>query len=140
MREPFDPEKILQGKEPLDPHLEALAHDTIGAAIEVHREMGAGYPEHMYEEALCHELQLRSIPHVRQSTFQVFYKEKRVGEGRIDILVGERLVVERKSAETIVPVHIAQALSYLKAIRQRLALVINFNSVMLKSGIKRVIM
>ncbi len=139
-REPFDPEKILAGKPPLDPQLEALAHDVIGAAIEVHREMGAGYPEIMYEEALCHELTLRGIPHLRQAPIDVFYKGKRVGEGRMDLLVGGRLVVELKSAESISPVFVAQALSYLKATKHRLALVINFNAVVLKHGIRRVIM
>ncbi len=138
-REPFDPEKILAGKPPLDPQLESLAHDVIGAAIEVHREMGAGYPEVMYEEALCHELTLRGIPHQRQASFEVFYKGRRVGEGRMDLLVGDRLVVELKSTESMTPLFIAQALSYLKATKQRLALIINFNVVVLKDGIKRVI-
>lgn len=138
-REPFDPEKILAGKPPLDPELEAMSHDVIGAAIEVHRELGAGYPEIMYEEALCHELTLRGMPHQRQAPFQVHYKGKRVGEGRIDVLVGGRLVVELKSVESIAPLFVAQALSYLKATKQRLALLINFNVVVLKGGIKRVI-
>ena len=69
----------MQRREP-DNHLDQLAHNVIGAAIEVHRELGPGFLESIYESALCHELTLRKIPHVRQATVQVSYKGVDLGE------------------------------------------------------------
>src|SRR5512134_2947555 len=92
--------------------LDQLAHAVIGAAIEVHRLLGPGYVEAVYEEALCVELRLRGIPFMRQVTVPVDYKGHPVGEGRLDLLVGDLLVVELKAVEALAPVHSAQVISY----------------------------
>lgn len=119
--------------------LDLLAHEIIGAAIEVHRLFGPGYLESVYEEALSVELNLRNIPFARQVIIGVNYKGHAVGEGRLDFLVSGKLVVELKAADTLAPIHTAQVISYLKATGSRLGLLINFNTPILKSGLKRII-
>lgn len=120
-------------------NVDNVAHEVIGAAIEVHRHLGPGYLENVYEEALAEEFRLRQIPHERQWPFNVDYKTKSAGTGRIDFLVHEVLVVELKSVDKFAPVHLAQVLSYLKATRLHLGLLLNFNVVTLKQGIKRMV-
>lgn len=119
--------------------VEELAHAVIGAAIEVHRSLGPGYLECVYEEALCIELTTRNIPFVRQHVIAVDYKGHRVGESRADFILGDVLIVELKAVEKLTELHTAQVLSYLKATRLSLALLINFNIPVLKDGVKRVI-
>ena len=123
-----------------DADLDRLAHEVIGAAIEVHRVLGPGYLESVYEEALSVELGLRGVPFVRQAPVAVQYKGRSVGEGKLDLLVGGRLVVELKAAESLLPIHSAQVISYLKATGCRLGLLANFNSAVLKDNIKRVVL
>jgi GxxExxY protein len=113
---------------------------VIGAAMEVHRNLGPGFLESVYEEALCIELSLRRLAFQRQVPIGVTYKGHTVGEGRVDLLVANQLVVELKAVEVLLPVHQAQVISYLKATGHRLGLLINFNVPILKSGIKRVIL
>jgi len=127
-------------KRSMDTRIEDAANKVIGAAIEVHRHLGPGYLESVYEEAMAVELTLRGIPFTRQSVFGVDYKGHAVGMGRLDLLVDGCLPVELKAAEALVPIHTAQALSYLKATKHRLVLLINFNVPVLKDGIKRVIL
>jgi len=136
MGDPIGRESVVT--EP-DVRLDDLAHAVIGAAIEVHRELGPGYLESVYEDAMAVELELRGIPFRRQVGMTVMYKGRPVGEGRFDMLVANDLVVEYKAVESLLPVHFAQVLSYLKAGRLRLGLLINFNVPLLKEGIKRVI-
>jgi GxxExxY protein len=124
----------------MDAQIEDAANKTIGAAIEVHRHLGPGYLESVYEEALAVELTLRGIPFARQVGFALDYKGQKVGEGRMDFLVAGSLVVELKAVEAFAPIHTAQAISYLKATRHRLALLINFNVPVLKDGIKRIVL
>jgi GxxExxY protein len=112
---------------------------VIGAAIEVHRLLGPGYLESVYQEALCIELSLRGIRFARQVPVGVTYKGKIAGEARLDLLVDERLVVELKAVETLAPIHVAQVISYLKATKLTLGLLITFNVTVLRRGIKRVI-
>lgn len=114
-----------------------LTERVIGAAIEVHRHLGPGFPEMVYEDALSIELSERGIPFVRQHAIAVYYKQHRVGEGRLDMLVDERLVLELKAVEMLTNVHVAQTLSYLKAANLSLALLINFNVKVLKDGLRR---
>ena len=118
---------------------EKLAHDVIGAAIEVHRRLGPGLHELVYEKALSRELDLREIPHCRQAPVPVIYKGVLVGEGFIDILVDDRLVLELKAVEELHPVHFAQLRGYLCVSDRRLGLLINFNVPLLQNGINRVI-
>lgn len=123
-----------------DAELDALASRVIGAAIEVHRVLGPGFLESVYEAALCSELEDRSITYVRQAVVEVSYKGRPVGESRLDLLVERRLVVELKAIDALAPIHIAQVLSYLRATDIHLALLINFNVPRLRDGgIKRVI-
>jgi GxxExxY protein len=118
---------------------EAHASSVIGAAIEVHKALRAGYTENVYEEALCIELDARNVPFERQVTFPVLYRQQKVGVGRIDILVGDILIVELKAIDQLNPVHIAQVVSYLKMTGNRLGLLLNFNVTHLKHGIRRII-
>ncbi|MEM9416375.1 MAG: GxxExxY protein [Planctomycetota bacterium] len=119
--------------------LDALAHNVIGAAIEVHRTLGPGYPESIYEEALCYELELQGIPFERQKTIHVSYKGRPCGTGKMDLLIDSQLVVELKTVEDVLPKHKSQAKAYLVATNGQLALVINFNVALLKDGLYRVI-
>jgi GxxExxY protein len=121
------------------PELNELTEAVIGAAIEVHRHLGPGYLESVYEGALTVELSLRGIPFERQLAIPVCYKGCSVGEGRVDFLVGKVLIVELKASEALVPIHRAQVISYLKALGLSLGLLINFNVPTLRAGIRRVI-
>ena len=123
-----------------DESVDELARRVIGAAIEVHRHLGPGFPEAIYEEALCREFDLRQIPYLRQPPIPVRYKSWHVGEGRMDLWIDRQLVVELKAVENVLPKHRAQAKAYLAATGNQLALVINFNEATLKDGIHRVVM
>ena len=105
--------KSVMRKEP-SKETDRLAHAVIGAAIQVHRSLGPGFLESVYEQALCVEFQLREIPFKRQSPISIDYKGQIVGEGRIDLLIGKELIVELKAVEMLAPIHVAQLISYLK--------------------------
>ncbi len=126
-------------KEP-DRELDRLAHQVIGAAIEVHRALGPGLLEGVYEKALCIEFELRGITFQTQASVGITYKGRPVGKGRLDLLVGERLIVEIKSVEKLAPIHLAQMISYLRMTNRSLGLLINFNVPVLKEGIRRVVL
>ena len=129
----------MQRREP-DKKTDELAYAVIGAAIEVHRVLGPGFLESVYEEALCVELELRGIPYSRQHVVAVNYKGRAVGEGRLDLLVGGELVVEIKAVDALAPIHSAQDISYLKATGHELGLLMNFNVPILKDAIKRIVL
>jgi len=122
----------------LDARTNSVAATVVDAAMEVHRTLGPGFLESTYEEALCYELGLRGVAVARQVQVEVGYKGHPVGTQRLDMLVDGRLVVEIKAAETLLPVHSAQLLAYLKATNHRLGLLINFNSRLLKDGLRRI--
>lgn len=124
----------------LDGELNELSRRVIGAAIEVHRVLGPGYLESVYEEALAVELTLQGVACDRQMPMSIEYKGRAVGEGRLDLLVNGALVVELKTVEQLLPIHHAQLLSYLKATRKQLGLLINFNTRVLRDGVKRVVL
>ena len=121
-----------------DEELDELARRVIGAAIEVHRVLGAGFLESVYEEALSLELSIRGIHYLRQPIIAVEYKGQYVGEGRLDFLIENQLIVELKTVALLAPIHTAQVLSYLKTTGYQLGLLINFNVPILKQGLKRV--
>ena len=102
--------------------------------------LGPGYLESVYEEAMAVELGLRDIGFERQKSIHVDYKGYVVGEGRLDLFVGGKLIVELKAVEALAPIHTAQMLSYLKTLNLPLGLLINFNAPLLKHSIKRVIL
>jgi GxxExxY protein len=123
----------------VDASLDKLSNSVIGAAIEVHRVLGPGFLEAVYEEALCCELGLRSIAFARQVPIAIHYKGLLAGKGQLDLLVDNELIVELKSVEELAPVHTAQLLSYLRATNRKLGLLINFNVPTLRHGIKRLV-
>jgi len=117
----------------------ALSEAIIGAAIEVHRHLGPGLLESAYEACLCRELKIRDIPLERQKPLSLTYKGESVDCGyRLDIVVGNLVIVEVKTVEQLLPIHEAQVLTYLRLTGLRLGLLLNSNVDVLKSGIKRV--
>jgi len=117
-----------------------LSKEIIGAAIEVHKNLGPGLLESVYEEALCHELNLRKITFSRQKSVPLKYKEvKLVSNLRLDLLVEEKIIVEVKAKEELSKIDKPQLLSYLKLSDKRLGLIINFHSRVLREGIFRVV-
>jgi GxxExxY protein len=120
--------------------LEAWAAEIVDAAIEVHRELGPGLLESAYEMALCRELSLRSISFERQKPMPVSYKGVSLDCGyRIDVLIEGQIVIELKSVDELAPIHEAQVMTYLKLSGCRLAFLFNFNTRLLKNGLKRVV-
>jgi GxxExxY protein len=115
-----------------------ITQRIIGAAIEVHRQLGPGLLESAYEECLCHELQIRKLNFERQKAIPLVYKDAKLDCGyRLDLLVEGRIVVELKSVDGLGPIHEAIVLTYLKLSGHHLGLLINFNVTLLKDGIKR---
>lgn len=123
-----------------DPVIDALVKSVIGAAIEVHRHLGPGFLESVYNEALAIELKLRGIEFARQVEIGVTYKGNRIGKGYLDILIEGKLVVELKACDGLSPIHRAQVISYLRQTGHKIALLINFNVPVLKEGIKRIVL
>lgn len=115
-----------------------LTEIIIGSAIDVHKAIGPGLLEKVYEECLCHELELNNVNFIRQYSLPFVYKEVKLDCGfRIDLLVESEIVVELKSIERFMPIHDAQLLTYLKLTQKKVGLLINFNVPVLKQGIRR---
>lgn len=115
-----------------------LTHAVIGAAIDIHRTLGPGLLEAVYEECLAKEFSLRSIPYDRQKPVPLVYKDLKLECGyRLDFLVGKRVVVEIKSIEAIAAIHETVMLTYLRLSQSPIGLLINFNVPVLKDGIRR---
>ena len=129
-------------KELEEPDAETDRHvsDLLAAAIEVHRVLGPGFVESVYERALCVELGLRNLRYRRQVPVVVEYKGQRVGESCLDLLIADRVVVELKAVEALAPIHWVQVRSYLKATGYLLGLLINFNVPVLLRGVRRIIL
>ena len=117
-----------------------LTERIIAAAMEVHRGVGPGMTEVMYENALALEFDLRGIRYARQAPVSVNYKGKPIGTTRLDFVVEGKVIVELKACESLNAVHRAQCICYLRATGLHVALLINFNVPVLKDGIKRVIL
>lgn len=116
----------------------AISGEVIGAAIEVHRQLGPGLLESAYEVCLAHELDLRQTPYQRQKPIAVQYKGIALDCGyRLDFLVRELVIVELKSVDLLLPIHDAQVITYLKLANCRLGILLNFNVKAMKDGIKR---
>jgi GxxExxY protein len=115
-----------------------ITQEIIGAGIAVHRALGPGLLESAYQECLCQELALRGIPFERQKPLPLEYRGIKLECGyRLDILVASAVVVEVKSIEAIAPIHEAQLLTYLRLGGWNVGLLMNFNVVVLKDGIRR---
>ena len=123
--------EIEDGKDP-------RTSPIIGAAIEVHRNLGPGLLESAYEECLCHELQLRGLDFKHQVPLPLLYKGLRLDCGyKIDLIVRDEVILELKAIEKLLPIHEAQLLTYLRLTGRRVGLLINFNVPLLTQGIVR---
>ena len=117
-----------------------IATKIVGAAIEVHRQLGPGLLESTYETCLCYELKELGLSLSRQQALPVIYKGIKLDAGyRIDLLIEDKVIVELKCIDEIVDIHTAQLLTYLKLKKLKLSLLINFNTVLVKNGIKRIL-
>jgi GxxExxY protein len=117
-----------------------LTSRVIGLAIGVHRELGPGLLESAYEECLCFELKQNGIASGRQVPLPIVYKGMRLDCGyRMDIVVQGELIVEIKAVDQLLPIHDAQLLTYLRLSGHRVGLLMNFNTVVLKDGIRRLV-
>lgn len=114
-----------------------LSYEIVGAAMEVHRILGPGFLEAVYEGALAHELTLRSIPFERQRPLPVYYKGRLVGDYVADVVVDDKIIVELKSVSRLTRAHEAQAHNYLVATGLRLAILLNFGEASLRQ--KRIV-
>jgi GxxExxY protein len=121
----------------LPPDVDLLITRTIGALLEVHRELGSGMSEGVYHAASRIELAERGIPFESEKVFPVRYRGTVLCHQRIDLFVEGRLIVELKSVERLHPVHVAQVVSYLRLTGARGGLLVNFNVPILKQGIRR---
>jgi GxxExxY protein len=120
--------------------LNELSSVIIGAAIEVHKVVGAGLLESAYEECLCHELTLREVTFERQKPLPIIYKDRKLDCGyRLDIVIDDAIIVELKSCHQVEPIHKAQLLTYLKLSGLTLGLLLNFNMPITRDGIVRIV-
>jgi GxxExxY protein len=117
-----------------------LTHGVVGAAIEVHRHLGPGLLESVYESALCRELYIRGISAERQVQVPLEYKGSPLHPGiRLDLCVERLVVVEVKSVDRLLPIHRAQLLTYLKLTGHLVGLLVNFNVELLRRGVRRIL-
>ena len=117
-----------------------LSYQIIGCALDIHKTIGPGLLESAYENALAHDLKELGLNVKQQVPMPFIYKEVKQDVGyRLDLLINNKVIIEIKSLETLAPVHFAQTLTYLKLSNLKLALLINFNSKVLKDNIHRII-
>jgi len=117
-----------------------LSSRIIGAAIEVHKALGPGLLESAYEECLSHEFSFRNFSFERQKSLPLIYKGKKLDcSYRLDLVVGNAIILELKSCEKIEPIHKAQLLTYLKLSGLHLGLILNFNTTVMRDGIVRIV-
>jgi GxxExxY protein len=126
---------------PISESINQVAGTIVDAALTVHRALGPGLLESVYEVCLVHELTKRGVAVTRQISLPVCYDGMRLDAGlRLDMLVEDSIIVELKAVEHLLPVHRAQVLTYLKLTNHRLGLLINFNVPVIKDGIQRIIL
>ena len=125
----------------IPPHVEAIGRDALDAGLKVHAALGPGLLESAYENCLTHELIRRNVAVRRQVMQPLLYEGLSLDAGfRIDLLLADSIVIEVKSIDAIAPIHRAQLLTYLKLSRCRLGYVMNFNTVLFKDGVKRMVL
>ena len=123
------------------PREDKITDLVIGAAIEVHRTLGPGLLESAYEECMCYELSHAGLHFRRQVSLPVVYKGMKLDcDYRMDLVVGDLVIVEIKAVESLAPVHSAQLLTYLRLSNRTVGLLINFNESVLKNGLKRLVL
>lgn len=132
------PDGRLVGKSDLPPEVEAVGHAVIGSAIEVHKVLGPGLLEGIYEDALMYELEQLGMNVRRQAGAPVIYKGCRLREQTLDLIVEDSIVVELKAIERLADIHRVQLLSYLRITNLPLGFLFNFNVLLLMEGFQRV--
>jgi len=133
--------RIMKEFKPLDQETERIAKEIVDAAFKVHKELGPGLLESVYEACLTHELRKRGLQVETQLQLPVRYETVQLDIGfRLDLLVEEEIIVELKAVEVMIPLFEAQLLTYLKLAGKRLGFLINFNVPLIKNGIKRLIL
>lgn len=126
---------------PLTEREQWLGTEIIDIAISIHKSLGPGLLESVYEECFCYELEKRGLPFSRQQSVDIYYDNLVIQKGlRIDILVDDLVVIELKAQEATHPVWSAQLLSYLKLTNKRLGYILNFHVPLMKNGIKRIVL
>ncbi len=129
------------GFAPVTKAADDVAREVVDAAMKVHKALGPGLLESVYETRLCHELSKRGIKYARQAPVTISYDDIQIDAAlRIDVLAEDIVVVELKAVEQLHPLHEAQLLTYLKLSNKRLGLLINFNCILLKQGLKRMVL
>ena len=131
---------MLRIASPLNPELEQLVHQTIGCCIEVHRALGPGLLEAIYQRAVGIELETAGIPFEREKPCPILYRDKRIYVHHLDLVVSGQILLELKAVDRVHPVHQSQVLSCLRASKLRLGLLINFNVALLPHGTHRIVL
>jgi GxxExxY protein len=131
---------MLRIESPLSADLEALVHRTIGCCITVHRELGPGLLEAVYQRAVCIEIETAGISFEREKQCPILYRGKRIYIHRLDLVVSGQILLELKAVDRVHPVHRSQVLSCLRASKLRIGLLINFNVAVLPNGIHRIVL
>jgi GxxExxY protein len=129
----------LRTSTPLDAQGERVVADALDCAFDVHRVLGPGFREPIYARAFCLELDARGIPFECERPIEVRYKEWRIPGQRVDLVVANVVLIEIKSVNRLKPLHTSQVVSYLRTTGLRVGLLINFNGVRLKDGLKRIV-
>ncbi len=125
----------------LSQNIEILSEQVVDSIFEVHKTIGPGFLEQIYEDCLCEKLMLRDISYQRQKPLEIFYKNKKMKTAyRLDLVVEDKIIIELKCAEKLIPVHKAQIMSYLKMSGLKLGFLMNFNSVLMKDGLQRIVL
>jgi len=132
--------RIRRTHEPLPETTELLLSALIDAGIAVHKELGPGFVEVVYRNAMCLELANRQLPFEAEKAFIVKYQDRPVAMQRVDLVVGNQVILELKAVGSLDEIHHAQLLSYLKATGMRAGLLMNFGGVTLRSGLRRVVL
>ena len=130
----------LRSYEPLDPKVEKIVSIAVDCGVDVHTVLGPGFKEPIYHRAFCLELDARGIPYECERPIEVRYKQWRIPGQRIDLIVANVVLVEIKTVEHLKQIHTSQVVSYLKTTGLRVGLLMNFNGVRLKDGLKRIIL
>jgi len=131
---------MLRIPTPLDDAGEALVRKTIGCCIAVHRELGPGLLETIYQRAVAYELEANQVPFDRERPYRVAYRGRTIYVHRPDLIIGDQLLLELKAVDAVHAVHRAQVLSCLRVTQLRVGLLINFNVAVLASGIQRIVL
>jgi GxxExxY protein len=124
----------------LDADTEDLVTSVIGCALRVHKELGPGYLEAIYHDAMAIELELSGLAYAREVFTPIQYRRRHLRGHRLDLVVERRVVVELKAVERLEAIHTSQVVSYLKAANLKIGLLMNFNTPALKSALKRVVL